>query len=281
MAPRDTAEPTFILAPIDQGIRNVGGRDGARLAPEALLSGLEARGRLTDKARVTRVEAANTADSLEADLDRLSEVVQAELEAGRLPVVLGGDHGTSYATVRGAARALGRVGVAYLDVHLDVRSAKPRHTSGSSFRRLVEEGLVDPGNVRGLGIQRPEDPATGTDERASFSELKAWADEQGLAYRWLEELKEDPAGVVQDTLTEEREWCFSIDVDVVDRRWALGVSAPGQGRLSHEQALEAARAARGRYRVLDIVECSPSLDEDERTLETSLDLLEAALPERG
>lgn len=267
-----------MLAPIDQGIRNVGGRDGARQGPERLLAALEAENRLPSDARIGEADVENTDASLESDLEEISRIVETALDRDRLPVVLGGDHGTSYATVRGAARALDEVGVAYLDIHLDVRDYRPRHTSGSSFRRLVEEGWVEAADVRPLGIQEPEDPHEASGDKASFAQLQAWAEKQGIQARPLEEVRRRPAATVREALSSGPSWCFSIDSDVLDERWAPGVSAPGAGRLGLEEARQAARAARGRYRVLDLVEYSPPLDEDDRTLESCVDLLAAALP---
>jgi arginase family enzyme len=159
---------TYVLAPIDQGVRNVGGRDGTREGPQRLLAALEEAGLVPKTARVREPAIDNEPASLEADLEALSTAVCEELEADRLPVVLGGDHGTTYATVRGAARALTDVGVAYLDVHLDVRAFEPEHTSGSSFRRLIEEGWVDAEHARPLG------PRTPTGRRARRLPSPSW-----------------------------------------------------------------------------------------------------------
>lgn len=270
---------SLVLAPIDQGTRNVGGRPGACKGPERLLAGLRKRERIPEDARIVRLDVANTRASLEEDLDALSEAVEQALVADRLPIVLGGDHGTTYATVRAAARALGEVGVGYLDVHLDVRGYEPEHTSGSSFRRLIEEEWVKPEQVHPLGIQKPSQPGQASGEKASFAELQAWAEEQGVGYRWLEQVQDAPQASLEHALSGTPSWCFSIDVDALDRRWAPGVSAPGDDRFTLDQACQVLQAARGRYRVLDIVEYAPPLDEDERTLRSCLDLLEAALPE--
>lgn len=268
--------PSFVLAPIDQGIRNVGGREGAREGPERLLAALEDEG-LAAKARVRRPAIDNEPGTLEDDLARLSDAVEAELEDGRLPVVLGGDHGTTFATVRGAARALDEVGVTYLDVHLDVRGFQPDHTSGSSFRRLVEEGWVEAEHVHPVGIEEPEDPHAASGTKASFAELQRWATEHGIEPTPLARVRDHPEPSVQQALADGPAWCFSIDADAVDRRWAPGVSAPGEDRLSLDEARRAAAAARGRFAVLDIVEYSPPLDEDDRTLDTCVQLLAAAL----
>lgn len=269
---------TYVLAPIDQGVRNVGGRDGTREGPQRLLAALEEAGLVPKTARVREPAIDNEPASLEADLEALSTAVCEELEADRLPVVLGGDHGTTYATVRGAARALADVGVAYLDVHLDVRAFEPEHTSGSSFRRLIEEGWVDAEHACPLGIQEPEDPHRSSGTKASFAELAAWADEQGIRRASLDAMRQRGAELVEQTLTGDPAWCLSIDTDALAERFAPGVSAPGEDRLSLAEARKALQAARGRYRVLDIVEYAPPLDEDDRTLGSCVELLEAALP---
>lgn len=266
---------SFVLAPIDQGVRNVGGRDGAREGPERLLAGLEDARVLPADADVRRVDAENTASSLERDLDRLSAVVTDVLDDGRRPFVLGGDHGTTFATVRGATRSLEAPGVAYLDVHLDMRPYEPSHTSGSSFRRLLEEGWVEPERVRPLGIEVP-----GTDEdrqRADFDDLEGWAREHRVEWIPLDRVREQGAGAALEAALGQGSWCFSLDTDVIDERWAPGVSAPGSGRLTPDQARDALTVAVERAAVLDVVEYAPRLDEDERTLETLVDLIGSAL----
>lgn len=270
---------TFVLAPLDQAVRNVGGREGASQAPRRLLAALEEADLVPDEAQVQTPPVENTAESLEADLEEVSGAVEAALEEGRLPIVLGGDHGTTYATVRGAAWALGDPGVVYLDAHLDVRDFRPAHTSGSSFRRLVEEEWVQPGRVRPLGVVEPETAEQSSGDKAPFAELQRWAHEQGIEARSMDELRKRPEATVREALAGGPPWCFSIDADVLDERWAPGVSAPGSGRLSLEQARRAAGAARGRYRVLDVVEYAPPLDEGDRTLASCVELLAAALPQ--
>lgn len=270
---------TLVLAPIDQGVRNVGGRDGACEGPERLLAGLADAGVVPDDADVRRVDAENTATSLEDDLDRLSAVVTDVLNDGRRPFVLGGDHGTTFATVRGATRSLETLGVAYLDVHLDMRPYEPDHTSGSSFRRLLEEGWVEPEQVRPLGIEVPE-----TDEdrkRTGFDELEQWASDHRVEWTPLDRVREQGAGTALEAALGSGSWCFSLDTDVIDERWAPGVSAPGSGRLTPDEARAALTVAVERAAVLDVVEYAPRLDEDERTLETLVDVIGSALDGKG
>lgn len=270
---------TFVLAPIDQGVRNVGGRPGAAEGPETLLAGLREAGVLPGGSRVRRVEVEGTESSLEADLDRLSEAVETVLREDRFPIVLGGDHGTSYATVRGASRVLEGLGVAYLDVHFDMRPYEPRHTSGSSFRRLIEEGWVRADRVLPVGIQDPGSPEAR--EQAGYEQLRAWADDHGVPWVPFEDaLRRGPADLLRAEM-DEGPWCFSLDTDALDARWAPGVSAPGEGRFSLDQAAGALGAGLEKARVLDVVEYAPSLDEEDRTRESLVQLLGSVLDGAG
>ena len=271
---------TWVLAPLDQGTRNLGGRPGGAAAPHALYDELAERGALPEDGEVTVVPVGNQAETLEADLDALCEVVAGVLERGRMPVVLGGDHGTTYATARGLHRARGRIDrLAYLDVHFDLRPYEPAHTSGSSFRRLVDEGLVAPGDLRPLGIVRPTDRAAL--KRSSFDELASWAEERSIPWRSLDQVRGSGAAAsIQEALGRQGARLFSFDVDVLDEQWAPGVSAPGTGRLSLEEAIEGVRAAAPLCSVFDVVEMVPRLDEEGRTLASVCAVIEAFLDAR-
>lgn len=269
---------SLVLAPIDQGVRNVDGREGAREGPEALLEGLEDAGHLAGVATVERVDVGNAPETLEDDLDALSEAVEAALGGGRTPVVLGGDHGTTYATVRGAQRILEPpVGVTYLDVHFDLRAYQGNHTSGSSFRRLIEEEIVPPDRVLPIGIEAPSTPEAR--KRASYDELEAYANAQGIPWIPLGAAKQHGPGRIVEQRLQTGSWCASLDADAIDEAHAPGVSAPGPGRFSPDQARAFLQAASSRVQVLDMVEYAPPLDEKQRTLDTLVDLLGSILPD--
>lgn len=271
--PADHA-PTLLLAPLDQGVCNVGGRPGAAQGPDRLRAALETRGLLPEGTVTWSLDLLNEPGTLEADLDRLAQAVETVLTRDGFPVVLGGDHGTTYATVRGAAGAVDRVSVTYLDVHLDMRPYTPVHTSGSSFRRLVEEGHVAPEDVHPLGIRQPEEPEAL--ERSGFDELATWAQEAGVTWRSITEVREQGlTGAVEQALEGPAQACLSFDVDCLSHAMAPGVSAPGPDRFELEEVVDALAAASGQCRVFDVVEYAPPLDEGQRTLKSVLRVLDA------
>lgn len=271
------APVTIVLAPIDQGVRNVGGRDGACEGPTRLLDALRAEDALKARTRVRTVDVGNEPGSLERDLDALSAAVEGVLAEDRTPLVLGGDHGTTFATVRGAARAFDDVGVCYLDPHFDLRPYQPEHTSGSSFRRLIEEGIVRPERVAPIGIETPK--TAEARQRSGYDELASFAREAGVDWVGMEKARRAGPGVLADERMSSGAWCASLDTDAIDERLAPGVSAPGADRFSLEEARAFLGAAARRARVVDVVEYAPRLDDGEKTLRTLVDLIASILPD--
>ena len=80
----------------------------------------------------------------------IERVVREVIEAGIVPIVLGGDHSITEPNVRAVASASSPVGLLHFDTHADtgfeVFGVERSH--GTPMYRLVEAGLVDPEAVR-------------------------------------------------------------------------------------------------------------------------------------
>lgn len=262
--------PAIVLAPLDQGVRNVGGRDGATQGPSTLLTALEEAQKIPANVPIHRPSLKNKEDSLEDDLETLTRTVHHVLKEDQTPLVLGGDHGTTYATMRAVAKAYENPGVCYLDVHFDLRPFHPQHTSGSSFRRLIEEAHVSPDRVRPIGIQ----PPSGENDRGTFEALEAYADQAGVSWVSLDEAKaQTPYQAAKAIMGQEGAWFASFDVDALSQEHAPGVSAPGPGRFSPAEARGFLDAAIDHAVGLDIVEFAPRYDDDQRTQACLVDLV--------
>src|SRR5205085_4022628 len=89
-----------------------------------------------------RGDAAVVAHDLHASLDAAAEAVRSSAEAGRVPILLGGDDSLLFSVVRGVAETIrGEVGVVHFDAHLDlmdenVQQGRWSHSSG--MRRALE-----------------------------------------------------------------------------------------------------------------------------------------------
>lgn len=226
------------------------GRKGARLGPAAIRAQLR-KLKSEGPARWLDLGDARMPDDVVAAGEVARQAMKAAIATGGFPVALGGDHSLTYGLVRGAVDALGEVSVLNLDAHLDVRVATPPN-SGTSFRRLVEDKVVDPRRIVEVGI-RPF---------ANSPKYLSWARTSGIRVVEAEQIAtwEDALRALPDPLY------VSLDIDVLDETAAPGVSAPTPGGLTTTQLFAIMRALqRRRVVAMDVVETCPPLDVDDRT----------------
>ena len=156
------------------------------------------------------------------------------IDAGAVPLVLGGDHSIVLGELRAHARAHGPVGVVLLDAHADTWEAYygERYFHGTPFKRALEEGLIDPHRSLLAGMRGPLYAASDLDEPRSWGfeivpcdELRTWTPaEYGARVR--ERIGDGPA-------------YLSFDIDVLDPAFAPGhrdardrrAAAPRGGRV--------------------------------------------------
>lgn len=233
--------------PDDTGVRLNGGRIGAARGPAGFREALSRYG-TAEPDRWVWPRVFDAGDVLPgATLDethaRVTEASGELLDAGLLPVGIGGGHDLTFAFVRALCNRLESppVGV-YFDAHLDVRSEVG---SGMPFRALVDHCGVRKLHVHGL------------DSMVNSAEHVRWFNAHGG--------RRDPFG-------PEDEWpagevFVSFDLDVIDQAFAPGVSAMNPAGWTPELALRWARSAGRceRVRCFDIMELAPPLDPSGRT----------------
>ena len=198
----------------------------------------------------------------------------AALSAKQPLVVLGGDNSLSYATFR-ALHAVhgGKWGVVVLDAHYDLRPHDGQPTSGTPYRRILEEVPGDP--VKGANLAE-----VGIRPYANAPSLAAYAREHGVVVIPADEVRAKgmaagarkalkAAGAGVDHLF------LSVDIDGLDQSIAPGCSAPGAGGLTFAEAaaLVEAVAADPRCRGMDVVEVAPNLDPTGNTARVAAQLV--------
>jgi agmatinase len=203
---------------------------------------------------VTPGNAERTAAQIDAGLRPI-------LDAGAIPLVLGGDHSIVLGELRAHARRHGPVGVVLLDAHADTWDAYygERYFHGTPFRRALEEGLVDPRRSLLAGMRGSLYDAADLDEPRSWGfeivpcdELRRWTPEQYGA-RVRERLGDGPA-------------YLSFDIDVLDPAFAPGTGTPEVAGLLPHEAIAFLRALRGRtFTGYDLVEVAPAYDTNAQT----------------
>ncbi|HYM21531.1 MAG TPA: formimidoylglutamase [Candidatus Kapabacteria bacterium] len=253
----------IVGVPTDEGILRNGGRVGAAQAPDEIrkylrklvppltMSGTKTR-QVFDHRNVS-------GSTLEDRHGRASQIIKDYTDRGCFVIGLGGGHDITYPLVRGTSNTHGRLGLINVDAHLDVREKKNGlHHSGSSFRLLLEEHIIDPSRFVEFGIQ----PLVAAKAHAD------WVTDQGGTIYYYDAIRS--YGVVtafEKAISELGEFYLSFDIDSIRTSDAPGCSAPSPQGFSSDAALDICRiaAASGRLRGFDIVEVSPPFDIDGRT----------------
>ena len=208
-----------------------------------------------DGARFRVVDAGDVAGSPNdgaGNATRAEDAVKAVLDAGAVPIVLGGDDSVPIPVLRAFA-GRGPLTVLQVDAHLDFRDqvAGVRDGYSSPMRRASEmahvERIVQVG-LRGVGSARSSDVA---DARAAGNLLVTARELGERGVPWL--LGELPTGASV---------FLAFDLDALDLSVVPAVSAASPGGLGYQQASDLVRGLVGRSRVAGaaFTELVPSLD---------------------
>jgi agmatinase len=183
------------------------------------------------------------------------------LAAGITPIILGGDHSITLAHLRAVARAHGPLGLAQFDAHSDTWDAYfgRKYTHGTTFKRAVEEGLLDPARGIQVGMRGPLYAAEDYDTARAL----------GLDLMPASEVRE--VGI-QATVQRIRERLgggaafISFDVDFLDPAYAPGTGTPEVGGFTTYEAQQLIRGLAGlRLVAYDVVEVLPAYDHGDIT----------------
>ncbi len=240
-------------------------RSGTRFGPEAIRSASALLRPFHPVFGIDLIEALSVVDYGDlpvapGDTGETFRRVEAALaplvEAGVFPLVLGGDHTVTLPELRVLARTHGALALVHLDAHSDTWEAYfgQRYFHGTTFRRAVEEGLIESGSSVQAGMRGPLYAA---------SDL-ADARELGFLVITSEELRalgpEGYAATVREKVAE-RPVFLSFDIDFLDPSVAPGTGTPEVAGFTTAEAIAFLRALRGiRLVGCDVVEVAPQYD---------------------
>jgi arginase len=218
----------------------------------------------------------------------LHDAVYAELQLGRMPIVLGGDHCLGIGSISAVARHCRDTGkklrVLWLDAHADfnTNSLTPSGNihgmpvaclCGFGPQALIEIGgqvpAINAKWVRQIGI------------RSVDQGEKRFVHEQGLEVfdmRYIDEMGMRAAMELALALMDANTHLHvSFDVDFLDPAIAPGVgtTVPGGPTYREAQLCMEMIADTGRMASMDVMELNPALDERNRTAEVAVDLIES------
>jgi arginase len=288
----------LIGAPTDIGA----GARGASMGPEALrVAGLRAALEAHDRVVVDRGNLAGPPNPWLPPVDgyrHLAEVVAwnravheamlAELQAGHLPILLGGDHCLGIGSISAVARHCRDTGrklrVLWLDAHADFNTSVLTPSGnvhgmpvaclcGHGPQALVEIGgtvpAINPRAVRQIGI-RSVDPGE-----------KRLVHQVGLEVfdmRYIDEMgMRHTMELALATMDAHTHLHVSFDVDFLDPEIAPGVGTtiPGGPTYREAQLCMEMIADSGRLASLDVMELNPALDVRNKTAALAVDLIES------
>ena len=214
--------------------------------------------------------------------------VLAELQLGRLPILMGGDHCLGLGSISAVARHCRDRGrklrVLWLDAHADFNTATLTPSGnlhgmpvaclcGHGPQALVELGgqvpAIHPKWVRQVGI-RSVDPGEKRFVHQAGLEVfdMRFIDEHGMRHAMELALA---------TLDAQTHLHVSFDVDFLDPDIAPGVGTTVHGGPTYREAQLCMEmvADTGRLASLDIMELNPALDLRNQTAELAVDLVES------
>ena len=293
---------SLIGAPTDIGA----GARGASMGPEALRvagvrAALEGHGlTVTDRGNVSGpanpwlppVDGYRHLDEVVAWNRAVHDAVHAELAAGQLPILLGGDHALGIGSISAVARHCREAGkklrVLWLDAHADFNTSLLTPSGnihgmpvaclcGYGPRALVEIGgtvpAINPKWLRQIGI------------RSVDAGEKRFVHEVGLDVfdmRYIDEMgMRHTMELALATLDDNTHLHVSFDVDFLDAEIAPGVgtTVPGGPTYREAQLCMEMIADTGRLASLDVMELNPALDIRNKTAELAVDLIESLFGE--
>jgi agmatinase len=258
----DGVDAAAVGIPFDTGTSF---RPGPRFGPEAIRSASALLRPYHAAHDVDLVETLNMVDygdvpvapgDTPGSLERIEAGLAPLVDAGVFTVGLGGDHTITLAELRAHARRSGPLALVQLDAHADTWEAYfgQQYFHGTTFKRAVEEGLLDPQASVQAGMRGS---LYGADDLAVSREL-------GFRVIPSEELRSlGPAAFGEEVRARvgDRPVFLSFDVDFLDPAFAPGTGTPEVAGFSTAEAVAFLRALRGIDLVAcDAVEVSPSYD---------------------
>ena len=260
--------------PFDIGVNY---RAGARQAPAAVREASRLIRRVHNVSGIAPYDICNVADVGDApvnpiDLTRSIQMIEDFYKkihaAGALPLTIGGDHTVPLPILRAIARER-PVGVFQIDSHADTLDtlAETRINHATTFRRAVEEGLIDPRRTIQIGLRG---------SRFSADDIK-WGQDQGFTCITFEDYERMGRAAVIAKVAEvlgDGPSYMTIDIDGIDPAWAPGTGVPEIGGLTPRDVQVMLRSLQGKKLVGgDICEVAPCFDPTGITAVTAANLM--------
>jgi agmatinase len=262
---RIEADAAILGAPLDMGTQY---RPGARFGPRAVreastlftfghAGAYDHEDDATYLGPEVQIVDIGDADIVHTDTEtshaNIETGMRAILDAGALPVLIGGDHSVNIPAIRAFA-GRGPIHILQIDAHLDFVDVRHgvRHGHGNPMRRAAEQDHVT--GITALGIRNVSSTA-----REGYEAARTMGDDF-LSVRQVRRLGVE--GVISRIPKGARLY-ITIDIDGFCPSIAPGTGTPSHGGFLYYEVLEVLQAAARAHEVvgIDLVEVAPDYDQ--------------------
>jgi len=229
-------------------------------------------------------------------IEEISQKVSARcyqaMDAGRIPLTLGGDHSAAIGSISGvsqwyAEKKKQNIGCIWVDAHADMNtpgSSPSGNIHGMPLSVLLGSGFDSLVSVGGEGRSLKPENTVLIGIRSIDSEEARLCRESGIHYYSMRDIDEkgmvsvirEAMGFAGDSTAGIH---LSFDLDGVDPIYAPGVSTPVTGGLSYREAhlMLEMLAESGKLTSMDFVELNPMTDQNHKSAYLMVEFIQSAL----
>jgi len=201
----------------------------------------------------------------ERSLDNATKAVQHILKKGVVPVILGGDHAITAATLA-AYKDFAPIHILQIDAHLDFVDERQgvRYGHGNCMRRASEMKHIT--GLTQLGIRN-----VSSSNQKDFNEAK----EAGSHIYSVRQYRSSDIEDILKTIPPDQNVYITIDIDGFDPSIAPGTGTPSHGGFLYYEVLELIEEVCKRHPIvgIDLCEVAPEYDPAEVTATLAAQLL--------
>jgi arginase len=215
-----------------------------------------------------------------------ADLVLKTLEAGKVPIVLGGDHSVAAGTVSGVAefyrRQNQKIGLIWIDAHTDINtpdSSPSGNVHGMPLAAIMGLGPAELANILNFSPKVPPENCVLVGVRDIDAIEKENVRKAGIDVFTMRDIDERGMRTVMEEALGiagrgTAGYHVSLDMDWVDPEDAPGVGTPVRGGATYREAHLAMEiiADHGRMLSFEIVEVNPVIDEHNRTADLAVEL---------
>lgn len=240
-------------------------RTGARFGPAAIRDMSTTVRPYNIDMEINSFEHINVVDMGDMDIipgyiEDTYEIIEREcskvLDAGAVPICLGGDHSITLGELRAAAKKYGPLGFVHFDSHTDTVSSYfgKDYCHGTPFYYAVKEGLIDTNHAIQVGM------------RGNLYEPTGFKDSEDLGFEVITAKEmhkigiEETARRIRERIGDKKTF-LTFDIDFVDPAYAPGTGTIEIGGFSSYETMELINGVKDLdVAAFDLVEVAPMYD---------------------